>query len=85
MRRTSKEAGPERQVQGAQLKARIEDEVGKLSAKEQVAFKLRHFEGLAIREIAELMGAPEGSVKNNIFRAVRKLRTALEPTSGAQR
>ena len=36
---------------------------------------------IGCKEIIEL---PEGSVKNNIFRAVRKLRAALEPMLGAE-
>jgi RNA polymerase sigma-70 factor (ECF subfamily) len=77
--------GPERHAAGRELRARIEVELGRLAAKERVAFTLRHFEGLSICEIAQVMGSPEGSVKNNIFRAVRKLRAALEGAMGAGR
>jgi RNA polymerase sigma-70 factor (ECF subfamily) len=71
------EPGPERHAAGRELRERIEHELSRLTAKERVAFSLRHFEDLPIQEIARVMGTPEGSVKNNIFRAVRKLREAL--------
>ncbi len=79
------EPGPERHAAGRELKARIEEELGHLTAKERVAFSLRHFEDLPIHEIARVMGTPEGSVKNNIFRAVRKLRAALDRATGTDR
>jgi RNA polymerase sigma-70 factor (ECF subfamily) len=79
------EPGPERNAAGRELRARIEVELGRLPVKERVAFSLRHFEDLSIREIARLMGTAEGSVKNNIFRAVRKLRAALERATGSPR
>ena len=74
---------PERLTAGSQFRARVSSALEGLSAKERVAFSLRHFEGLSIREIAENMGTPEGSVKNNIFRAVRKLRAVLATEDGA--
>jgi RNA polymerase sigma-70 factor (ECF subfamily) len=77
--------GPDRSMFGVEVRDRIEAELEKLSAKERAAFTLRHFEGQSIREISEIMGTPEGSVKNNIFRAVRKLRSTLEPALGAER
>ena len=79
------EPGPERRAVHRELGARVQAELGRLAPKERVAFTLRHFEDLSIREIADLMGTPEGSVKNNIFRAVRKLRAALESATGVRR
>jgi RNA polymerase sigma-70 factor (ECF subfamily) len=43
---------------------------------------LRHFEGLSIEEIGEALGAGQSATKNSIFRAVQKLRRALEPVMG---
>jgi RNA polymerase sigma-70 factor (ECF subfamily) len=79
------EPGPERHAAGRELRARIDLELGRLTAKERVAFSLRHFENVPIREIARVMGAAEGSVKNYIFRAVRKLRRALEGATEVRR
>jgi RNA polymerase sigma-70 factor (ECF subfamily) len=74
---------PERVTAGGQFRARVDSALRGLSPKERVAFTLRHFEELSIREIAQSMGTPEGSVKNNIFRAVRKLRAVLATEDGA--
>ena len=57
---------------------------GRLTARERISFSLRHFEGMSIREIAGVMKVPDGSVKNNLFRAVRKLRVALAPALGVR-
>ena len=74
---------PERVAAGDEFRERVRGALGALTAREQVAFTLRHFQGLSIREIAETTRTPEGSVKNNIFRAVRKLRSALSGGDGA--
>jgi len=81
----SSEPGPDRVALGHELGSRVAAALENLSAKERVAFSLRHFEELSIREIAEVTQSPEGSVKNNIFRAVRKLRSVLEPALGEGR
>lgn len=81
----STEPAPDRSLFDGQIRARLEAELAKLSDKERTAFVLRHFDGRPILEIAETMDAPIGSVKNNIFRAVRKLRAALQPTLGGSR
>ncbi|MBN1561347.1 sigma-70 family RNA polymerase sigma factor [candidate division KSB1 bacterium] len=48
-----------------------------LSAKERAVFTLRHFEGTKIKEIAAMLGCAEGTVKNLLFRATKKLQKAL--------
>ena len=50
-----------------------------LSGNERVAFVLRHFEGRSIDEISQVLGTQGNATKHTIFRAVRKLRDALEP------
>jgi len=66
------------------MAARVQAELARLTPRERVAFTLRHFEGLSIRDAAGVMGRTEGQVKQDVFRAVRKLRAALgtelEPT-----
>jgi RNA polymerase sigma-70 factor (ECF subfamily) len=47
--------------------------------RERLAFTLRHVEGLSIRDVASAMGLKSEAAKNSIFRAVRKMRTVLEP------
>jgi len=78
----STEAAPDRATFSGQIRDRVRAALVELSDKERTAFVLRHFDDRSIREIAETMDSPVGSVKNNIFRAVRKLRAVLEPTLG---
>ena len=49
------------------------------SAMERAAFMLRHFEGHSIEEISQSLGLKTNATKHSIFRAVRKMRVALEP------
>jgi len=50
-----------------------------LTALERAAFTLRHYEGRSIHEIGQILGLGTGAAKHSVFRAVRKLRIALEP------
>lgn len=49
----------------------------KLSSRQQVIFILRHYEGLALKEIAEHLGVETGTVKAHLHRAVSQLRKDL--------
>ena len=49
-----------------------------LSAKERAVFTLRHFQEIKIKEIAEMLGCAEGTVKNLLYRATRKMQKALK-------
>jgi len=50
-----------------------------LSPTERSAFVLRHFEGLRMEEVGRVLGCHPGAAKHSVFRAVQKLRRALEP------
>jgi RNA polymerase sigma-70 factor (ECF subfamily) len=39
---------------------------------------MKHYEGLKLRTIGEVLGTTEETVKNSLFRATRKLRAQLE-------
>ncbi|MDP1570191.1 MAG: RNA polymerase sigma factor [Vicinamibacterales bacterium] len=70
---------PDRVVEGRQIGAKVAEALGALTALERAAFTLRHVEGLSIREIGESLGLKSEATKHSIFRAVRKMRVALEP------
>ncbi|MEP7219035.1 MAG: sigma-70 family RNA polymerase sigma factor [Bacteroidota bacterium] len=44
----------------------------------RTTFILRHQEGLSIREISEIIGCPEGTVKSRLFNTARKLAERLD-------
>ena len=70
--------GPERLALSAEIRERVAVGMNGLSPSERLAFTLRHIEGLPIKDVAEAMGLKTEAAKNSIFRAVRKMRAALE-------
>ena len=70
---------PERLTLNAELRNKIEEALEALTPSERTAFVMRHWEGCAIEEIAGVLKSNSGATKNTVFRAVQKLRKALEP------
>ena len=70
---------PERLMLSTEVQARIGDAMSGLSRMERAAFMLRHLEGRSIEEISQSLGLKTNATKHSIFRAVRKMRAALEP------
>jgi RNA polymerase sigma-70 factor (ECF subfamily) len=70
---------PERLAFGAEVQSRVATALAELSPAERAAFLLRHFEGHSIEEIGGLLGLRASATKHTVFRAVRKMRQALEP------
>ena len=66
-------------AEGRQIGTKVAEALCGLTALERAAFTLRHVEGLSIREIGESLGMKSEATKHSIFRAVRKMRVALEP------
>ena len=66
-----------RDVRGGEIDARIQKALGVLSPAQKTVFVLRHYEGLALAEIAPVLGCTVGSVKVHLFRALRKLQAEL--------
>jgi RNA polymerase sigma-70 factor (ECF subfamily) len=76
---------PERLTQSGEIAAMLGPALRMLSDAERTAFILRHYEHCPIEEIARTLGLQTGAAKQTVFRAVQKLRTALEPAWGARR
>jgi len=62
----------------------IDRALGALPADWREAVTLRDVEGLSYKEIADLTGAPLGTVESRIFRARRQLRDTLRSLIGKQ-
>lgn len=71
--------GPERLVLSAEIGKRVTLALQSLSPAERVAFVMRHWEGRGIEEISQALDLRDSATKNTVFRAVKKLRCALEP------
>lgn len=59
------------------LRRRINQALENLTRSQREAFILVHMEGFTVRECAELLGKPTGTVKSHIHRALTGLRTEL--------
>lgn len=77
-------AGPERLAASAEAARHIAAALETLSPVERAAFTLRHFEGHSIDEIAQSLGVRNNAAKQHVFRAIRKLRRALEHQGSGQ-
>ena len=73
------EPGQDRVYYSAQVRERLDAALRLLSEQERTAFLLRHYEGKSIEEIGAILQIGASATKNSIFRAVRKVREALEP------
>jgi RNA polymerase sigma-70 factor (ECF subfamily) len=74
---------PDRMAMSVQIDDRVRLALEGLTRMERAAFMLRHVEGRPIREVAAALGLKTEAAKNSIFRAVRKMRAALEPFAHA--
>lgn len=80
--RDSSRLSPERLMLSTEVHDRVQAAMTALSGMERAAFTLRHFEGRSIEEIGESLGLKTNAAKHSVFRAVRKMRAALEPLVG---
>ena len=70
-------ADPERRMWNRQLGSRIGAALSDLTARERMVFELRHYQGLRLRAIGEMLGTSEEAAKNCLFRATQKMRVVL--------
>jgi len=70
-------ANPERKLLGQELGKHIQEAMKRLSPRERMVFEMKHYQGLRLRAIGDLLGTSEETAKNSLFRATRKLRESL--------
>ncbi|MCA9736542.1 MAG: sigma-70 family RNA polymerase sigma factor [Gemmatimonadota bacterium] len=70
---------PQEFVENRELGAQIEEAIGRLRPEYRTAVLLRHVEGYAYEEIAQIMEIPLGTVKTYLHRARHELMGLLEP------
>jgi len=71
------DGNPERRLESQELKERIQEVLGGLTPRERAVFEMRHYQGMRLRTIGEVMGTSEEAAKNCLFRATQKMRVAL--------
>src|SRR3984893_14095847 len=75
---TDAASDPERRLRGLEIGERISSALDRLTPRERMVFEMKHYQGLKLRAIGEVLGTTEETVKNSLFRATRKLRVQLE-------
>src|SRR5271170_3988238 len=71
-------ANPEKSLLGQELGKHIQEAMKRLSPRERLVFEMKHYQGLRLRAIGDLLGTSEETAKNSLFRATRKLRASLD-------
>jgi RNA polymerase sigma-70 factor, ECF subfamily len=70
-------ASPEKDLMRRELGARIAKALNKLTPRERMVFEMKHYQGLKLRTIGEILSTTEETAKNTLFRGTQKLRAAL--------
>src|SRR3712207_6286309 len=70
--------GIDASIENALLRWQVSAALERLTPEHRQVIRLAHFQGLTLREIAELTGLPLGTVKSRTSYALRGLRLALE-------
>jgi RNA polymerase sigma-70 factor, ECF subfamily len=80
-------AGPdaERLIFAKQIQRRLDIAVGKLSERQRAVFSLRHYDAMALDDIAGVLQLDIGTVKAHLFRALTKMREELKDLYQARR
>jgi RNA polymerase sigma-70 factor, ECF subfamily len=70
-------SNPAKELDRKVLGSRIQEALGKLTPRERMVFELKHYQGLRLRTIGEMLNTTEETAKNTLFRATKKLRAQL--------
>jgi RNA polymerase sigma-70 factor (ECF subfamily) len=70
-------ANPGRELDRKVMSERINEALSKLTPRERTVFELKHYQGLKLRTIGEMLSTTEETAKNTLFRATLKLRANL--------
>lgn len=68
----------EQTITDREFKVALDQELLKLDDKHREVFVLKHMDGLSIKEISEIVGINEGTVKSRLFYAIKKLAAELK-------
>ena len=71
------EGDPARKLLSRQLGWRIDKVLSDMTPRERLVFEMRHYQGMRLRAIGEVLGTTEEAAKNCLFRATQKMRAAL--------
>lgn len=80
-RLTDGRPNPEDEYRNSELRTRLTRFHGRLSPTLRRTFQLRAIDGLSVRETAQILGMPHGTVKAQFARARKKLKELMRPTA----
>ena len=69
--------GPDDLIDTTEIREQIQSSMEALPLMQRVVFTLRFLQDFKIREIAQIIGCSEGTVKNYLFRSTQKMRMHL--------
>jgi RNA polymerase sigma-70 factor, ECF subfamily len=70
-------ANPARELERKLMGQKIKTALDTLTPRERMVFELKHYQGLKLRTIGDMLNTTEETAKNTLFRATRKLRMHL--------
>ncbi len=70
-------ANPDKELERKFLGEKIKAALDVLTPRERMVFELKHYQGLKLRTIGEMLNTTEETAKNTLFRATKKLRSNL--------
>ena len=70
-------SNPAKELERKALGKSIQLALDKLTPRERLVFELKHYQGLRLRTIGEMLNTTEETAKNTLFRATKKLRAQL--------
>ena len=70
-------SNPGKELDRKVLGERIQVALEALTPRERMVFELKHYQGLRLRTIGEMLHTTEETAKNTLFRATKKLRGQL--------
>lgn len=76
---------PEQQLFGRELSTHISSALQTLTPRERMVFELKHFQGLKLRTVGQILKTSEASIKTSLCRATQKLRLQLAGLTTAER
>lgn len=71
-------APPDTAIEARSTQMQIDQALQKLPPRQRSIFVMRHYNELMLREIAEALGISEGTVKAQLFRAIKRLQKELK-------
>lgn len=74
---TNKDLAESPKIELIDIRDHLHRAIARLSQKQQAILVLRHYEGLSTREVSEILNCSEGTVKQQLHRAVVKLQKLL--------